>query len=324
MDQDQIIISGATGFVGQNIIPYLSGKGLNVVTLSRSKPPQRLGYSNSELQKRAYEKHLTYKSIQKQDWNNARTFIHLAGKAHDVKNTADSAEYFKVNRDLTINLFDQFLASNCKTFIFLSSVKAAADQVEGLLTEDHVPNPKTAYGKSKHAAEQYLLNHRSRADKNIIILRPCMIHGPGNKGNLNLLLKAVSYHIPWVFGSFENERSYCSIDNLCFIIYRILSANSINSGIYHVADDTSISTNNLIKIIAKTLDKRLIRFNFSKVMLLTVARLGDRYMLPFTTQVLSKVTGTYEVSNLKIKQELGIKNMPLSTEEGLFRTIASF
>jgi len=82
-------------------------------------------------------------------------------------------------------IFDWFLQSTATKFIFFSSVKAAANSVDGILTEDFVPNPTSLYGESKLAAESYLLNHLPD-DKQVYILRPCMIHGPGNKGYLNL------------------------------------------------------------------------------------------------------------------------------------------
>ncbi len=83
------------------------------------------------------------------------------------------------------------MQSKAKKFIFFSTVKAVADSVEGILNEETTPNPKTAYGKSKLAAEQYINRQPIPDDKLVYILRPCMIHGPGNKGNLNLLYSIV-------------------------------------------------------------------------------------------------------------------------------------
>jgi nucleoside-diphosphate-sugar epimerase len=83
-----------------------------------------------------------------------------------------------------------------------------------------------------------------------------MIHGPGNKGNLNLLYKIVFKGLPWPLGAFENKRSFCSIDNLCFIINELIDNNKIPSGIYNVADDEAISTNELISLIAERQGKK--------------------------------------------------------------------
>ena len=118
--------------------------------------------------------------------------IHLAGKAHDLKKAANPEEYYHVNTNLTNFIFDTFLTSDVKVFITLSSVKAAADEVNGELTEEYIPNPITHYGKSKLLAEQYIFSKEIPEGKRVYVLRSCMIHGPGNKGNLNLLFKIVS------------------------------------------------------------------------------------------------------------------------------------
>ena len=118
---------------------------------------------------------------------NSPVVIHLAGKAHDTNKTSVSKDYYESNTELTKQVFDSFLKSNAKVFIMISSVKAVADSVEGLLYEDHIPNPQTHYGKSKLLAENYILSKKISKSKRFYILRPCMIHGPGNKGNLNLL-----------------------------------------------------------------------------------------------------------------------------------------
>src|SRR5690606_218134 len=102
--------------------------------------------------------------------------IHLAGKAHDTANTSSPEEYFKVNRDLTINLFKTFLESDIKDFFYFSSVKAVADTVAGVLKEDITGEPHTPYGKSKYEAEQYLLSQILPEGKRLFVIRPCMIH----------------------------------------------------------------------------------------------------------------------------------------------------
>jgi nucleoside-diphosphate-sugar epimerase len=89
--------------------------------------------------------------------------------------------------------------------------------VEGVLTEEVEPKPLTHYGKSKLMAEEYILSQPLSVGKSYYILRPCMIHGPGNKGNLNLLYQIVQKGIPYPLAAFENKRSFLSIENLCFI-----------------------------------------------------------------------------------------------------------
>ena len=191
-----IIITGATGFVGRNLIPYLEGE-FGISTVGRGE--------------------YCFDIAHKFD-----CVIHLAGKAHDLKKASNPEEYYEVNYELTKNLYDAFLRSDAKKFIFVSSVKAAADSVDGILTEDMVPSPQTDYGKSKLMAEEYIQAQPLPTGKQFYILRPCMIHGPGNKGNLNLLYQIVKKGIPYPLASFENKRSFLSVENLCFVIQKLI------------------------------------------------------------------------------------------------------
>jgi nucleoside-diphosphate-sugar epimerase len=249
--------------------------------------------------------------------------LHLAGKAHDFKKSFNPNEYYQVNTELTKEVFDAFLASNAKVFITLSSVKAVADEVSGFLTEDQVPNPITHYGKSKLLAEEFILSKVIPEGKRVYILRPCMIHGPGNKGNLNLLYKLVSKDIPWPLGAFENKRSFCSIDNLMFIFKELIEREDIPSGIYNVADDEPLSTNDLIGLIAQSQNRNPKLWNISKKFIEGVASIGDKLRLPLNTERLQKLTSSYVVSNAKIKAAIG-KPLPVSSREGLLKTFKSF
>ncbi len=253
--------------------------------------------------------------------------VHLAGKAHDTKNESLAKEYFDINTALTKKIFDFFMQSTAKTFIFASSVKAAADSVSGdILTEDIVPDPKGPYGESKILAEKYILEKTSNlqvADKKIHILRPAMIHGSGNKGNLNLLYKVVKKGIPWPLGAFENRRSFCSIDNITFVVEHLITDN-IESGIYHICDDEPLSTNQLIELIAESLNRKTAIWQIPKSWMQGVAKLGTVMRMPLNNERLRKLTENYVVSNKKIKKALRISQMPVTAVEGMKKTLESF
>ena len=249
--------------------------------------------------------------------------IHLAGKAHDLKKTLNANEYYEVNTELTKKVFDNFLESDSKIFIILSSVKAIADVVEFELTEDTIPSPVTDYGKSKLLAEQYILNSIIPTDKKVFILRPCMIHGSGNKGNLNLIYQIVKKGIPWPLGKYENQRSFCSIENLCFVIKELIEREDIPSGIYNISDNKSLSTNGLIKIISEALNKETHILFIPKRLIKFFVYVGDILNLPLNSERLQKLTESYVVSNKKLIDALG-KPLPFSLEEGLKKTILSF
>lgn len=293
-----IIITGATGFVGKNLSKFLKEKGHHISPLSLRK---------------AWELD-----------QNAEAIIHLAGKAHDTKNTSAEKEYFEINTELTKKLLKEFLNTTAQDFIYFSSVKATADTVEGFLDENHTSNPQTPYGKSKLEAEEFLLSQKLPENKRLFIIRPCMIHGPGNKGNLNLLYKFVQKGIPYPLAAFENKRSFLSIDNLNFLILEMLSNKNVGSGIYNFADDEVLSTNELVKLIANTSGKKEKLWKISSKLISATAKMGDVMKLPLNSERLKKLTENYWVSNQKIKNALGIAKLPVSASEGLEKTIKSF
>jgi len=249
--------------------------------------------------------------------------VHLAGIAHDTNNTHTKNLYYDINTTLTHNLFNKFLNSDCKVFIFISSVKSVIDKIDSILDENEIPNPKTDYGKSKLLAEQYILSKFIPIGKKVFILRPSMIHGPGNKGNLNLLYKIVCKGLPWPLGAFDNKRSFCSIDNLCFIINELIQNENIPSGIYNIADDEPLSTNELIKLIAKSMNKKASILNIPKFLVRGISKLGDVFNLPLNTERLDKLTETFVVSNQKIKIAIN-KPLPVTSRYGLIKTFESF
>ncbi|MCU7573709.1 NAD-dependent epimerase/dehydratase family protein [Riemerella anatipestifer] len=300
LDVIKIIITGASGFVGKNLVQYLGEKKVEVIPMSLRDHSWQLDSSGVD------------------------AIIHLAGKAHDTQNTSSSKDYFEINTELTKRLFNQFLTSDIQDFFFFSSVKAVADTVEDVLEEKQDPQPYTPYGKSKLLAEEYLLAKELPEGKRVFIIRPCMIHGEGNKGNLNLLYKIVEKGVPWFLASFENQRSFLSIDNLNFVIFELLKNKEIPSGIYNVSDDESLSTNALISIISNTLGKKPKLWYWSTSVIFKIAKIGDAMKLPLNTERLKKLTESYVVSNQKIKSALGIEKLPYTAEEGLVKTLKSF
>ncbi len=289
-----IFLTGSTGFVGKSFL----------ITFSK-------------------EKTIKWNRGNEIKIDSAIVVIHLAGKAHDLKNSSNPDEYYQVNTELTKKVFDAFLNSEAKVFITLSSVKAVTDVFHGELTEETVPNPFTHYGKSKLLAEQYILLKEIPEGKRVYILRPCMIHGPGNKGNLNLLFKLVSRGIPWPLGAFENKRSFCSLDNLMFVFKELIEREDIPSGVYNVADDIPLSTNEVISILAESQNRKPEIWSISRKLIAFTAKFGDVLKLPLNEERLQKLTDSYVVSNKKLMDAIG-KPLPVSSREGLLRTFQSF
>ena len=306
----KILITGIHGFVGSNLVAALKENhtiyGLDIISPIKEGVSYTYGWDDLDIG-----------MVPDVD-----AIIHLAGKAHDTKNLADADVYFKVNTGLTERIYNYFLHSSARKFIFFSTAKAAADKVEGVLTEEVTPAPVGPYGESKIKAEEYILSHLN-PEKQVYIMRPCMIHGPGNKGNLNLLYNVVKKGIPWPLGAYENRRTFTSIDNVSFVISGLLTKD-VPSGIYNMGDDEALSTNELIEIICSSLGKKAHIWRLPKGLMNGMAEVGGRLHLPLSPERLRKLTENYVSSNAKIKAALGIEQMPVRAKDGLRKTLSSF
>ena len=305
-----ILITGINGFVGTNLYNNFNSKmdiiGIDLPSDSCSKLCKIYTWNDLSL-------------IPSVD-----AVFHLAGLAHDTKSKVNESDYFGINVGLTRKIYEHFLFSSAKKFFYFSSVKAIADTVEGkVLLEDATQSPKTHYGKSKLEAEKYLLSRVLPTGKQLYIFRPAMIHGPGNKGNMNLLYSVLKSGIPYPLGAYNNNRSFTSIQNLFFIIESFL-LNDIPTGVYNVCDDEPLSTIEIATLINQSLSQQGKIWKVPKTFINALAKTGDLLHLPFNSERLKKLTETYVVSNERLKLALEIDALPVPAREGLLYTLRSF
>ena len=138
-----------------------------------------------------------------------------------------------------------------------------------------------------------------------------------------MLYNIVKKGFPWPLGAFENKRSFVSVDNVCFVVEKLIEKR-ICSGIYHLADDEVLPTNELVRLIGEVLGKKVRIWHVNQNIMKGCARVGTWFGLPLNDERLRKLTENYVVSNRKIKTVLGIEKMPVNAEEGMRRTIRSF
>lgn len=293
-----IAITGSTGFLGTHLTRHL----------------KNLGYQTHAVNLR-------------EDWSSSLSsydcLIHLAGKAHDLKGTGTEEDFFKANVGLTEQVYKHFLNSDAKLFIHISSIAAVEDTcLASTLTEETAPHPSSHYGRSKLQAEKVLLSYKLPSSKRLVILRPAMVHGPGDKGNIRLLFKVISKGIPYPFAAFKNQRTFLSVDNFCFAIEQIIS-KQVPSGIYNLVDDESVSTLEIIDLMGGELEKQVMKIPVPKFIINLLGKLGDILGLPINSTKILKLTGNYQVSNTKIKQALGIAHFPVAARDGLIKTVRS-
>lgn len=294
----KVCILGYTGFIGQNLL---------------------LAIANSY-----------GVSLREENWrekiSDAEIIINLIGKAHDHHEKASYQDFYGANVEILKKVFQAFLQSDAQMIIHISSVAAVEEfNAKKKIEETDHANPISHYAKTKKEAEDWLIQQKLPQDKKLIILRPPMIHGKGDKGSLRTLYSLIYKGIPYPFSSFDNNRSFICMDNFIFFIQQIIAKkDQIKSGIYHIADDEIISTQKIIEIIKKVENKPIVQLEVPKFAIEILAKIGDFLPIPINTKKLRKMTGTLCVSNKKIKKELGIQKLPFSAEEGLFKTIKTF
>lgn len=298
-----IHIFGASGFLGKNLYDFFKCKDYCIHRVS-------LREANWEICLNGRE----------------QVFINLIGKAHDHKGNSSVDDYFEANVGCTKTIFHAFLESKATSFIHVSSL-AALEEFESLqpLVETDECHPISWYGKSKRQAEEWLMEQKLPENKKLIIIRPPMVHGPGDKGNLGLLYKLISKGVPYPLASFDNRRSFIGIDNFQYFIEQIIERNNVlETGIYHVADDEAVSTKEIIAIIKKVTGKKVLDLSLPTFVIKGIAKMGDIIPIPLNTKRLKKMTADLLVSNLKIKRTLKIEKLPVTASEGLEKTIRSF
>ena len=303
-----ILLTGATGFVGQNFLKYLTreSKTFKVFAISRKPENKKLNNITWLKDDSDFASVLTNNQID--------VIIHLAGKAHDTKNTTLADEYFKVNYEMTKQLFDAFKVSNASKFIFLSTIKAVGDDKTYIQNSIDLSEPQTPYAQAKRKAEIYIQNTILPSNKSFYILRPCLIYGEGVKGNLATLVKFAKKGIPYPFSAFENKRSYLSVDNLSLLFCKLIEHN-YSSFTLNIANDDPIGTQELIEILAKKLGKKASKLTIPESVIEFGAKMGDYLpFIPFNSEKLKKITESFVVDTAEMNKLLGF-SFPLKTRD---------
>jgi nucleoside-diphosphate-sugar epimerase len=312
-----ILITGFTGFVGSHLTKYLrKEQAFSLTGMTRDKNKTDLkDYPQMD------------RIVNKEDVTahcDAETIIHLAGKAHDLKGKDENREYYLANEKLTTELYDAFLASeSAKNFIFISTVSVFEKDSGKPYTEEDEPAPATPYSISKLNAEKYIRKQPLPEGKRFYILRPSIIYGPQNKGNLVMLFHFLSKGIPYPLGSFENKRSFLSVENFCFVLKKLINNQGVLPGIYHIADNEVLSTVDVVRLIDSVTQKNIKILRVPVPLVRLAAKAGDILPIPFDNEKLEKLTNDFVISNQKIKLALQT-DMPVNTYDGLldmFKTL---
>jgi len=301
-----VLITGATGFVGQGLVAHLRGEGRRIRLAVREAgdcDSVAIGEVGPDT-----------------DWSRALdgidTVIHLAGRAHVMARQRDALARFRaVNAAGTTRLAEQAEQAGVRRFVLISSVKAAADTTgEHAIQETEPANPRTSYGISKLEGERALWAAARNMDA--VVLRPPLVYGPGVRANFHALLRLVDSGLPLPLGGVRNRRSMIARDNLVSAIAAATTASGAPGKTFYVTEGPPLSTPTLIRGLAKALGKPARLMSFSPVLVKVLAVLAGR------SEAADSLLGSLAVNGMAFRAATGW--MPPVTQEAAFDNVAKW
>ena len=311
-----ILVTGATGFVGQAVIDGLISAAYDVRACSRQvdvvfHPSVRLFH--------------TGEMSENSDWQQALQdvdeVIHLAARVHIMAEVATDplTEFRKVNTDATLNLARQAADAGVKRFVFISSIKVNGEDTNSgtKFSPDDDFVPTDPYGLSKYEAEQGLLDLAKTTGMEVVIIRPPLVYGSGVRANFLSMIKWINKGVPLPLGAVHNQRSLVALDNLVsFIIHCVKHPKAANE-VFLISDGEDVSTTELLQKVAKAFGKNTLLLPVPVVLMTFVAQLlGKRDMA-------SRLFGSLQVDSSKACDLLGWKPV-ITMDEQLKKTAVAY
>jgi nucleoside-diphosphate-sugar epimerase len=308
----KILVTGATGFVGTTLTNRLVNQRRCDV---RGAVRREAGALHADVE-RIVVGDLTPDVDWRQAVAGADAVMHLAARVHVMRETAADplSDFRRVNVASTLNLARQAAAARVPRFVFLSSVKVNGEK--GACTEADLPSPADAYGISKHEAELGLRQVAAETGMEVVIIRSPMVYGPGVKANFRTLIRAVARGIPLPLGAVHNRRSLVGLDNLVDFILACVEHPAAANETFLVSDGEDLSTTDLIRRLARVLDRPARMIPVPVWVLRAGASLLGR------RDVAQRLLGSLQVDMSKARQVLGW-TPPISVDEGLRRAVAT-
>jgi nucleoside-diphosphate-sugar epimerase len=310
-----ILVTGGTGFIGSHLLPKLHKRNLQIVLAVRNH------LSN--------EFNLPYKIVkvneidESTDWTEALkeidTVIHLAARAHQLNDQAldPEAEFLQINCEGTKTLVKQAIAAGVKHFIFISSIGAMATLSDTIISEESPCQPDTPYGRSKLNAETALVELCRKTQMNWTILRPTLVYGPNNPGNMERLFALVTKKLPLPLGSIVNSRSLLYVGNLVDVIIKCIEDDRAKNQTFIVSDGVDLSTSELIFRMGNAMGEKILLLSFPPSLLRLAAKMIKK------EEVADRLLGSLQVDSSKIRQMLDWKP-PYTVDQGLQATADCF
>jgi nucleoside-diphosphate-sugar epimerase len=309
---DRVLVTGANGFVGQQLCRSLIQKGFLVTAAVRR-------IENAPTEEMQY---IPVGDIGPDtDWTEAlhgvHLVVHLAGRAHIRRDSSATsmAEYDRINTLGTMRLAQMAAAAHAQRFLFLSSVKVNGEETHDQpFAETDRPAPQDFYAASKWQAEEGLLRLHRQGKLPVVIIRPPLVYGPGVRANFLQLIRLVDFGLPLPLGKIQNKRSLVGLRNLIEFITVCLQNPSAAGEIFLVSDQEDLSTAELVQKIGRFLGRQTyllpIPYRFMSILARIMGKQDAFYKLCHSLQV-----------NVEKSRKVLYWSPPFSVDEELAQTI---
>ena len=314
-----ILLTGASGFVGSGVRRSLLQRGMPVRSVFRSETSAR----QSDLRGETVE--LQPSLDGSTDWRTAvaeiDAVVHCAARVHLMRDTATDplSEFRNINTFGTMKLARQAAAAGVKRFVFISSIKVNGEgTAPGMpFTAKQVPNPIDPYGVSKWEAEQQLRKLSAETGMEVVIIRPVLVYGPGVKANFLNMMKWLYKGVPLPLGAIHNKRSLVALDNLVDLIVTCIAHPQAANQTFLVSDGEDLSTTELLRRMSHMLGKKPHLLPVPAWMLETAAKLLGKQSLA------QRLCGSLQVDISCTRERLGW-TPPVSVDAALRKTAQHF
>jgi UDP-glucose 4-epimerase len=305
-----VLVTGASGFLGQFVCDDLRGRGLDVITTHRGG-----SVANANDRPRIYWDLEDPATLRVQDLNGIDAVVHLAARVHVMGHEALDDGYFHgPNVHATKHIAEIAAAAGASRFVYMSSIKVNGEATTvAPFTPDDRPAPEDAYGRSKLLAERALHEIAARTGLQAVVIRPPLVFGPGVGGNFVRMLRWVARGWPLPLGGVKNLRSYLSAWNLADLVGTALLHPGAAGRTLLVADGPAVSTADLLRRLARACGRKPLLFDVPEQVMYVAAQLTGR------TQDIARLCGSLVVDDSATRAALGW-NPPVPFDDGILRT----
>lgn len=242
----RILVTGASGFIGQHVVRVLAERGYNVRAAARHPivfdSPRVEGVAVGDMS-RSFAAEFLVRGVD--------AVVHAAGLSH-ARSDLPPAAYTAINVDATRQLARAARASRVKRFVLMSSIRAQVGVTSPEIVTEALPaRPTDAYGRSKLAAEAIMARMLEDSSTHWTVLRPALVYGPGVKGNMAALMRLAALPVPLPFGALKARRSLVSIGNLISALQYVLQTQTAEDATFVVADREALTMADIIRALRR-------------------------------------------------------------------------